>query len=71
MHWAADGSRSKELVVNHLECNGEITKKTNLVRNLKTFYKSNVQYVEQNYQVFETSPLSYVVTSKLDTYEFK
>ena len=48
-HWAAEGSRSKELVINHLECNGEITRKTCLVRNLKNFYKSTVQFVEQNY----------------------
>lgn len=34
---------SRELVVNHLENNREITTKTGLIRSLKAYYKDNIQ----------------------------
>jgi len=76
---------SKELVVNHLENNREITTKTGLIRSLKAYYKDNIQaskyiitrilmlrlfIVENGYQVFDTTPTSFVVSSNLDTYEY-
>jgi len=63
-------SAAKELVVNHLECHRDITTKTGLIRSLKYFYKDNSNFVENNYQVFDTTPTSFVVSAKLDTYEY-
>ena len=64
------GSAGKELVINHLEGHREITTKTGLVRSLKYYYKDNITFVENNYQVFDTTPTSFVVSSKLETYEY-
>jgi len=38
-----DFDPSKELVVNHLENNREITTKTGVIRSLKAYYKDNIQ----------------------------
>ena len=86
-----DFDPSKELVVNHLENNREITTKTGLIRSLKAYYKDNIQaskyhisqrlfltlcqliyvfIVEYGYQLFDTTPTTFVVSSNLDTYEY-
>ena len=39
----------KELVVNHLENNREITTKTGLIRSLKAYYKDNIEAIENSY----------------------
>ena len=62
--------RSKELVVNHSENHRELTTKTGLIRSLKYFYKDNVPFIENGYTVFDTTPTSFVVSSKLETYEY-
>jgi hypothetical protein len=59
-----------ELVVNHLEGHRDLTTKTGLIRSLKYYYKDNVNFVEGNYQVFETTPTTFVVSSNLETYEY-
>ena len=59
----------RELVVNHLENHRELTTKTGLIRCLKYFYKDNVNFIENGYTVFDTTPTSFVVSSKLETYE--
>lgn len=70
-HWLNNkGSKDRELVINHLDGHREITTKTSLLRSLKYYYKTNIAFVEQNYSVFETIPTSYVVSSKLDSYEY-
>lgn len=61
---------SKELVVNHLENNREITTKTGLIRSLKAYYKDNIHAIDNGYQVFDTTPTTFVVSSNLDTYEY-
>jgi hypothetical protein len=61
---------STELVVNHLEHNREITTKTGLVRSLKAYYKDNIHAIDSGYQVFDTTPTTFVVSSNLDTYEY-
>ena len=70
-HWANNnGSKDKELVINHLDGHKEITTKTGLLRSLKYYFKTTISYVEQNFSVFETMPASYVVSSKLDSHEY-
>jgi hypothetical protein len=61
---------SSELIVNHLENNREITTKTGLIRSLKAYYKSNPHAIENGYQVFDTTPTTFLVSSNLDTYEY-
>ena len=41
-----DFDNNKELVVNHLENNREITTKTGLIRSLKSYYKDNNSAIE-------------------------
>lgn len=59
----------RELVVNHLENHREITTKTGLIRCLKYYYKDNVNFIENGYTVFDSTPTSFVVSSKLETHE--
>lgn len=59
------------MIVNHLEGHREITTKTGLIRSLKYYYKDNVNFIENNYQVFDSMPTSFVVSSKLETYEYQ
>ena len=61
---------SKELVVNHLENNREITTKTGLIRSLKAYYKNNIEAIQNAYGLFDTTPTTFVVSSNLDTYEY-
>ena len=70
LHWEAEGSRDRELVVNHLEGHKEITTKTGLMRSLKYYYKVNNNFVENNYKEFDTIPVSYCVSSKLENSEY-
>ena len=63
-------SPQKQLVVNHLENHRDLTTKTGLVRSLKYYYKDTVNFIELGYQVFDTVPTSFVVSSKLETYEY-
>lgn len=65
-----DKNCSMDLLVNHLEGHRELTTKTGLIRSLKYFYKDNVNFVDANYQVFETTPTSFVVSSNLETHEY-
>lgn len=65
-----DFDPGRELVVSHLENNREITTKTGLIRSLKVFYKDNQNAIENGYQVFDTTPTTFVVSSNLDTYEY-
>lgn len=67
---SADFDPGRELVVSHLENNREITTKTGLIRSLKIFYKDNQNAIENGYQVFDTTPTTFVVSSNLDTYEY-
>lgn len=60
----------RDLVVNHLDNNREITTKTGLIRSLKAFYLDNLDANERGYQVFDSTPTTFVVNSNLDTYEF-
>ena len=53
-----------------MENHRELTTKTGLIRSLKYFYKDNVSFQEHNYTVFDSTPTSFVVNSKLETYEF-
>ena len=59
-----------EIVVNHLENNRDITTKTGLIRSLRAYYKDNINAMNNNYQLFETTPTSFIVSSNLDTYEY-
>jgi len=59
-----------EFVVSHLENNREITTKTGLIRSLKGYYKHNQSTIDNGYQVFDTTPTTFVVSSNLDTYEY-
>jgi hypothetical protein len=59
----------RELIVNHLENHRELTTKTGLIRCLKYYYKDNVDFIENGYTVFDTTPTSFVVSSKLETLE--
>lgn len=61
---------NRKIVVNHLECHRELTTKTGLIRSLKYYYKDTVQFIEVGYQVFDTTPTSFVVNSNLETYEY-
>lgn len=61
---------SQELVVNHLENNRELTTKTGLVRNLKNYYKDHQGAIDSSYQVFDTTPTTFLVSSNLDTHEY-
>ena len=70
MFYQMTKSTRKELVVNHLEGHREITTKTGLVRSLKFYYKDNTSFIDNNYTVFDTTPTSFVVSSKLETYEY-
>ena len=60
---------SKELIVNHLENNRELTTKTGLIRALKSYYKDQIAQTE-NYQVFDTTPTTFLLSSCMDTYEY-
>jgi len=70
MHYQQTKISRKELVVNHLEGHRELTTKTGLIRSLRYYYKDNTSFVDSNYTVFETLPTSFVVSSKLETYEY-
>lgn len=61
---------SKEIVVNHLENNREITTKTGLIRSLKNYYRDHIGAIDSGYQVFDTTPTTFLVSSNLDTYEY-
>ena len=69
-HYLETKSLGRELVINHLEGHRELTTKTGLIRTLKYYYKDNTNFIEANYQVFDTTPTSFVVSSKLETYEY-
>ena len=56
--------------MNHLEGHREITTKTGLIRCLKYYYKVNTNFVENNYKEFDSIPVSYVVSSKLESTEY-
>ena len=56
-----------EISINHLENHREITTKTGLIRSLKYYYKDNANFIENNYTVFDTTPTSFVVNSRLET----
>ena len=58
------------MVTNHLENNREITTKTGLIRSLKSYYKDHNGAIENGYQVFDTTPTTFIVSSNLDTYEY-
>lgn len=60
-------SLEHELVVNHLENHREITTKTGILRTLKYYYKDNVNFIEDNYTIFDSTPTSFVVNSKFET----
>ena len=60
---------SKEVVINHLENHRMITTKPGLVRSLKFYYKDNVPFVDAGYTVFDSTPTSFVVNSKLETHD--
>ena len=62
-------SLGRELIANHLENHRELTTKTGLIRCLKYYYKDNVDFIENGYTVFDTTPTSFVVSSKLETLE--
>ena len=59
-----------DFMVSHLENNREITTKTGLIRSLKQHYKQNQSAIDNGYQVFDTTPTTFVVSSNLDTYEY-
>ena len=61
---------SKEIVVNHLENNREITTKTGLIRSLKAYYKEHPDAKVVRYELYDTTPTTFVVSSNLDTYEY-
>lgn len=61
---------SKELMFNHLENNRELTTKTGLIRSLKNYYRDNIAAMDNGYQVFDTTPTTFMVSSNLDTYEY-
>lgn len=61
---------SKEIIVNHLENNREITTKTGLIRSLKNYYRDHIGAIDSGYQVFDTTPTTFLVSSNLDTYEY-
>lgn len=65
-----EGNPNRQIVVNHLEGHRELTTKTGLIRSLKYYYKDTVHFIEQGYQVFDTMPTSFVVSSKLAEYEY-
>lgn len=69
-HWEYEGNRDRELVVNHLEGHREITTKPGLIKSLKFYYKISVNFVENNYSVFDSIPVSYVVSSKLENSDY-
>ena len=69
MLYQREKTLERELVVNHLENHREITTKTGLIRCLKYYYKDNVNFIENGYTVFDTTPTSFVVSSKLETHE--
>lgn len=60
-------SFDQELAVNHMENHREITTKTGILRTLKHYYKDNVNFVENGYTVFDSTPTSFVVNSKFET----
>jgi hypothetical protein len=61
---------SKEIVINHLENNREITTKTGLIRSLKAYYKEHPESKAVRYELYDTTPTTFVVSSNLDTYEY-
>ena len=67
---ATEFDPSKEIVVNHLENNREITTKTGLIRSLKNYYRDHIGAIDSGYQVFDTTPTTFLVSSNLDTYEY-
>lgn len=69
-HYNENKSLERELIVNHLENHREVTTKTGLIRSLKYFYKDNVSYVEHNYTVFDSTPTSFVVNSRLESDQY-
>ena len=60
-------SISKQLYVNHLEGHREITTKTGLIRSLKVYYDYNKHFGENGYQIFDTTPTSFIISSNEDT----
>ena len=69
-HWEKHANRDRELIVNHLDGHKEITTKPGLIRCLKYYYQNNSYYVENNYTVFDSIPVSYVISSKLDDSDY-
>ena len=69
-HWEQEGNRDRELVVNHLEGHREITTKPGLIKCLKFYYKIQSNFVENNYGAFDSIPVSYVVSSKLENSDY-
>jgi hypothetical protein len=50
------------LVFNHFEVLRDICTKSGLIRSLDTYYKSNKDARARNYQIFDTTPTTYLVT---------
>jgi len=59
----------REMVINHLEGHRQITTKPGLVRSLKFYYKDTVPFVDAGYTVFDSTPTSFVVNSRVETHD--
>ncbi len=60
---------SRPFLFNHFEILRGLCTKTGLIRSLKQFYKSNQEALQCGYQVFDSTPTTFLVSSNPEDHE--
>ena len=61
---------SNKLVTNHFDNVEVITSKTGLIQRLKLYYQGSKEAVKADYQLFDTTPTSFLISSSQDSAQF-